>query len=204
LLPVVIRTLRLAGLAAVASVATLVSSGSAQAGVLNNLVRVDSCDGATLTQPFTPWLDFDYYKLAPGGDGSLTGWSMSGGAQQVSGGEPWNVSGSAVNSLSVPAGGAAVSPATCVDAAYPTFRFFDVSGTPGSSAAVSVVFNGVTIPVGVVAPGTHWSPTLPMTTLSAIPGLLDGGSADIQLQFTGLSGNVTVDDVFVDPIRHGG
>lgn len=195
----IIRTLRLAGLAAVASVATLVSSGSAQASLLGNLVRVDSCDGASLSQPFTPWLDYSYYKLAPGGDGSLTGWSMSGGAQQVPGGEPWNVSGSAGSSLSVPAGGAAVSPATCVDAAYPTLRFFDVTGTPGSSAAVSVVFNGLTIPVGLITPGTHWSPTLPMTTLSAIPGLLDGGAADIQLQFTGLTGSVQVDDVYIDP-----
>jgi hypothetical protein len=194
---------RLAGLAAVASVATLVSSGSAQAGLLSNLVRIDSCDGATLTQPFAPWLDRDYYKLAPGGDGSLTGWSLSGGAQQVSGGEPWNVSGSAYNSLSVPAGGTAVSPTTCVDAAYPTFRFFDVTGTPGSSAAVSVVFNGLTIPVGVVTAGARWSPTLPMTTLSAIPGLMNGGSANIQLQFTGLTGSVQVDDIYVDPWRGG-
>ena len=194
------RTLRLAGLAAVASVATLVSSGSAQASLLSNFVRIDSCDGATLTQPFAPWLDRDFYKLAPGGDGSLAGWSLSRGAQQVSGGEPWNVSGSAYNSLSVPAAGSAVSPTTCVDAAYPTFRFF-VTGTPGSSAAVSVLFNGLTIPVGVVGPGTNWSPTLPMTTLSAIPGLVDGGSADIQLQFTGLTGSVQVDDVYVDPMR---
>jgi hypothetical protein len=200
---VVIRALRLAGLAAVASVATLISSGSAQAGLLSNLVKVDSCDGATLTQPFAPWLDYSYYKLAPGGDGSLTGWSLSGGAQQVSGGEPWNVSGNAYNSLSVPAGGTAVSPTTCVDAAYPTFRLFDVTGTPGSSAAVSVLFNGMTIPVGVVTPGMHWSPALPMTTLSAIPGLLNGGSANIQLQFTGLTGSVQVDDVYVDP-WHGG
>jgi hypothetical protein len=59
LLPVVFRMSRLAGLAAVASVATLVSSGSAQAGLLSNLVRIDSCDGATLTQPFAPWLDRD-------------------------------------------------------------------------------------------------------------------------------------------------
>lgn len=192
---------RLAGLAAVASIATLVSSGSAQANLLSNVVRIDSCDGATLTQPFTPWLDYDYYKLAPGGDGSLTGWSLSGGAQQVSGGEPWNVSGTADNSLSVPAGGTAVSPTTCVDAAYPTFRLFDVTGTSGSSAAVSVLFNGATIPVGVITPGTQWSPTLPMTTMSAIPGLVDGGSANIQLQFTGLTGSIQVDDVYVDPFR---
>ena len=195
-----IRSLRLVGLAVVTSAAALVASTSAQASLLNHLVKVDPCDSATLSQPFTPWLDFDYYKLAPGGDGSLTGWSLGGGAQQVSGGEPWNVSGSATNSLSLPAGGNAISPQTCVDAAYPTFRLF-VGGTPGSTAAVSVVYNGVSIPVGVVTAGLNWSPTLPMTTASALWGALDGGSANIQLQFTGLTGSVQVDDVEVDPFR---
>jgi hypothetical protein len=197
---VLIRTLRLGGLAALASVAALISSGSAQA----SLIRLGSCDGAALSQPFAPWMDFDYYKLAPGGDGSLTGWSLAGGAQQVSGGEPWNVSGSASNSLSVPATGTATSPTTCVNAAYPTLRFFTVAGTPGSAAAVSVLYNGASVPVGVITPGTSWSPTLPMTTGSALWGALGGGSANIQLQFTGLRGDVVVDDVYVDPWGRGG
>src|SRR5947209_2556766 len=159
-LPVVIRSLRLAGLAMVASACALIASASAQA----SLLRLGSCDNSTISQPFVPWLDADYYKLAPGGDGSLTGWSLTGGAQQVAGGEPWNVSGSAYNSLSLPAGGSATSPVTCVDAAYPTFRFFSVTGTRGSSASVSVIYDGTTIPVGTVTPGTAWAPTAPMTT----------------------------------------
>jgi hypothetical protein len=84
---VVIRTLRLAGLAAVASVATVLASGTAQAGLLSNLVRIDSCDGATLTQPFTPWLDYAYYKLAlaaidrsPGGHSQAVRSSSSAGS----------------------------------------------------------------------------------------------------------------------------
>jgi hypothetical protein len=185
------------GLSALASIAGLVASGSAQA----NLVKLDACDGSTLSQPFAPWLDNDYYKLAPGGDGSLTGWSLTGGAQQVSGGEPWNVSGTAFNSLSLPAGGTATSPLTCVDAAYPTFRFFSIRGSAGSSASVSVVYNGASIPVGVVTPGMAWSPTVPMTTQSAIWGALNGGSANIQLQFSGMGGSIEVDDVYVDPFR---
>lgn len=193
------RPLRLVCLAASACITALIASTSAQAIPL----KLTSCDGATLSQPFAPWLDPNYYKLAPGGDGSLTGWSLAGGAQQVSGGEPWNVSGSAYNSLSLPAGASATSPITCVNAAYPTFRFFTVTGTPGSSAAVSVLFDGATVPVGDVTPGTAWSPTLPMTTMSAIWGAMGGGSANIQLQFTGLTGNVEVDDIYVDPWHSG-
>jgi hypothetical protein len=198
---VVFRSLRLLGLATIASVGALIASTSAQASLVNNLVSLDPCDNSTLAQPFSPWLDFDYYKLAPGGDGSLTGWSLAGGAQQVSGGEPWNVSGGPDSSLSLPADATAVSPETCVDAAYPTFRFFSVSGAPGSSAAVSAIYNGVRIKVGVVTPGTSWSPTLQMTTASPLWGILNGGSANIQLQFTGLAGSVQVDDVEVDPFR---
>jgi hypothetical protein len=38
-----------------------------------------------------------------------------------------------------------------------------------------------------------------MTTLSAIPGLMNGGTANVSLQFTGVTGSVEIDDVFVDP-----
>jgi hypothetical protein len=194
-----VRSLRLAGLATLISTAALVGGAPAHA----NLLNLTTCDNSTLSQPFLQWGDSDYYKLAPGGDGSLTGWSLHGGAQQVAGGEPWNVSGSAYNSLSLPAGGVATSPQTCVNAAYPSFRFFSVAGTPGSSAMVSVVYYGVSIPVGIVTPDTSWAPTVPMSTLSAIPGLLNGGNANVRLQFTGMTGSVQIDDVFVDPWGRG-
>ena len=130
-----IRSLRVVGLTTLVSSIALISGAPAHASLLN----LNSCDNASLSQPFLPWADPDFYKPAPGGDGSLTGWSLHVGAAQVSGGEPWNVSGSAYSSLSLSAGGVASSPQTCVNAAYPTFRFFAVAGTPGSSAAVSVI-----------------------------------------------------------------
>jgi hypothetical protein len=190
-----IRSLRVIGTGMVVSSIGLIGGAPAHA----SLVDLSACNNSTLSQPFLPWLDPSSYELAPGGDGSLSGWSLQGGAQQVAGGEPWNVSGSADNSLSLPAGAVATSPQTCVDAAYPTVRFFTATGTPGSSASVSVVYGGNSIPVGVVTPGTSWSPAAPMTTLSAIPGLLNGGSANVQLQFAGLAGRIAIDDVYVDP-----
>ena len=61
------------------------------------------------------------------------------------------------------AGAQAQSPATCVDAAYPTFRFFARTDTPGATIAVSAVYPGllgtVTVPVGVVALNPTWTPT---------------------------------------------
>jgi hypothetical protein len=58
------------------------------------------------------------------------------------------------------------------------------------------------IPVGIVAVSGSWKPTLPMTTLSAVPGALNGGTAQVALRFAALTGASQVDDVFVDPRMH--
>jgi hypothetical protein len=174
-----------------------------------SFVDLSQCDNSSLSQPFAPWVDANYYKLAPGADfeGGLAGWSLNGGASQASGSESYGVTGSVgSSSLSIPAGGSATSPQTCVNAAYPTFRLFTRTDNPGSTVAVSVVYSApllgtVTIPVGVVTPGTSWQPTLPMVTGSAIPGLVNGGTANISLRFTAATGTVQVDDVYVDPYR---
>jgi hypothetical protein len=167
-----------------------------------SLIDLGKCDNSALSQPFTPWGDTASYKLAPGGDfeGTLGGWSLRGGAQQVAGSESFDVTGNPdSSSLSLPAGAVATSPQTCVTAAYPDFRFFTRTDTPGSTLAVSVVYGGLTIPVGVVTPTTDWQPTVPMATLSAIPGLLNGGVANVSLRFTAVLGEVQVDDAYVDP-----
>ena len=173
-----------------------------------DVVSVSACDGATLTQPFTPWADFDYYKLAPGGDfeGSSSSWSLSGGAQQVSGSESYGVTGSVgSSSLALPVGAAAQSPSTCVNAAYPSFRFF-VRSSDGAAVSVQAIYqdvNGATVsvPVGTVLAGTSWAPTPPMLTGSAIPGALNGGTANVSLRFTASGGTAQIDDVEVDPFR---
>ncbi len=171
-----------------------------------DIVSLDPCDSATLTQPFVPWADASSYKLAPGGDfeNGLAGWTLSGGADQGSGSEPYGVTGSVgAASLSLPVGASATSPATCVDAAYPTFRFFDRSDTPGASVAVSVIYatssGTVTIPVGTAATDTSWQPSELMVTGSAVPGALNGGTANVQLRFTAVDGGVHVDDAYIDP-----
>ncbi len=173
------------------------------------LVSVNACDNSALSQPFTPWADSDYYKLAPGGDfeGALSGWTLSGGAGQGAGSESYGVTGSVgSSSLSLPAGANAVSPETCVNAAYPTFRFFVRSNTPGTLVTESVIYDSVTgpvaIPVGTVAATGDWLPTPPMLTGSAIAGALNGGAANVRLQFTASGGSAQVDDVEVDPYRH--
>jgi hypothetical protein len=159
---------------------------------------LDGCGSPSLSQPFAPWGDYSSYELAPGGDFESSGyWTLSGGAAIVPGSEPYAATGTLGQySLSLPAGASAESQSTCVNAAYPTLRMF-VGGT--GSVSVSVVYDGTVIPTGVAIAAGSWVPSAPMLTQSAIPGLLGGGSAQMSLLLTGISGSPQVDDVFIDP-----
>ncbi len=180
-----------AALAVTAAVVLPVASAQA------DLINLDACSLAPLSQPFAPWLDSASYELAPGGDFESPSWTLSGRAALVPGSEPFAATGTlGTQSLSLPAGASAESPATCVDAAYPTIRFF-TSGV--GLVAVSVVYNGVTLPAGVATATGGWSPSLQALTLSAIAALTSDGSAQVSIRLTTLLGDVRVDDVFVDP-----
>jgi hypothetical protein len=195
-------------LAATAALTLLPAAGASAA-----LIDTSDCDGAALSQPFAPWGDQAMYKLAPGGDfeGSLTGWTLAGGAKKVAGSEPFDATGAAGGSaVSIPAGGSVTSAATCVNAAYPSFRFFYKSsgGLLGLLPALKVdlvyrdnLLGLVAVPAGVVLPSGKWQPSLPMLTLSAVAGLVSNGEAPLSVRFTSIAGTWTVDDVFVDPFQ---
>lgn len=164
-----------------------------------SLVSTRTCNSSGLSQPFAPWGDVSSYELAPGGDFESSAWTLSGGAERVS--EPFTVSGLGGSfSLSLPAGGFAESPSTCVNAAYPTIRFF-IAGT--GTLAVQVVYGQTTIASGVAVAAGGWLPTPMMLTSSAVLGALAGGTAQVSLLLTAVSGNPQVDDVFIDPWNRG-
>lgn len=162
-----------------------------------DLINLSACNLSPLTQPFAPWLDSSWYELSPGGDFETSSWQLTGGAQLVPGSERFVATGTeGERSLSLPAGASAQSPATCVDAAYPTIRMF-TSGT--GLVAVSVVYGDVTIPAGVAVSVGGWQASLPALTDSALVAATEDGSAQVSIKLTTLLGNVRVDDVFVDP-----
>ncbi len=171
------------------------------------LVSTGACSEAALSQPFARWGDQSTYELAPGGDfeGSLSGWTLGGGAARVAGSEPFGATGSVgASALSLPAGASAQSPYVCVNASYPTFRFFaHNTGLLLSTVLVQVVYKTalgtVALPLGTVALSGQWQPTLPMLTGSVVAGLITGGTAQAALRFTALTGSSRIDDVFVDP-----
>ncbi|HEY4829250.1 MAG TPA: hypothetical protein VIH85_20940 [Solirubrobacteraceae bacterium] len=188
---------RLGGLATLVAVGAAAAIAMPVSAAQADIINLDACSIASLSQPFAPWLDPSSYELAPGGDFESAAWSLNGGAQRVPGSEPFAGTGTLGSwSLSLPAGASAQSPATCVDAAYPTIRFF-TSGT--GLVAVSVVYRNITIPAGVALATGDWAPSLVALTDSALVAAASDGSAQVSIQLTGILGDVRVDDVFVDP-----
>jgi hypothetical protein len=164
-----------------------------------SLVSTSTCNSSQISQPFAPWGDHFSYELAPGGDFESSAWTLSGGAERVR--EPFAVTGLRGSvSLSLTARGVAESPPVCVNAAYPTIRFF-IAGT--GIAAVQVVYGHLTIASGLAIAAPAWRPTLVMLTGSAVTGALAGGTAQVSLRLTGVTGDPQVDDVFIDPWNRG-
>jgi hypothetical protein len=161
-------------------------------------INLGACNSSALSHPFARWGDPAPYELAPGGDfENSSGWALSGGAHLVPGSEPYAVTGSlGSSSLDLPAGSSAQSPTTCVDAAYPSVRFF-IAGT--GLVAVSLVVGNIEIPAGVAIATSWWQPTPVMLTTSAVVAALSGGVAQVSLQIRALAGNPRVDDVYIDP-----
>ena len=190
---------RLLPLAAVFGTLAIVSlpAASAQAAVIAN----SACNSAALTEPFLSWGDTNSYELVPGGnfEGSLSGWTLSGGAHTAPASAPVGPS-----SLSLPAGASVQTPLICVNAAYPTFRFFGRNDGLLSTVLVSVVYRlplgvEVDVPVGTMALSGNWAPSVPMLTGSFATGVLSGGTTEVALRFTALTGGSQIDDVYLDP-----
>jgi hypothetical protein len=191
------RRVRSLSCTVIAAVAALAAAPGASADV----VTLSACNNNALGQVFSRWTDPANYELAPGGTFGDSSWTLSGGAALVPGGEPFAVSGSlSSNSLSLPAGGSAQSPSTCVDAAYPDIRFF-VAGS--GVVQVSVIYGNTVIPAGTAAATGSWAPTPIMVTGSAIAGAANGGTAQVSIELTGLSGDPQVSDVYIDPWKGG-
>ena len=174
-----------------------IAAFGATAGAQADVVDTSLCNGGSLSQPFVPWGDTASYQLVPGGDFESSSWTLAGGAQIVSDSEPFAATGSlGSGALSLPPGATATSPTLCLNAAYPYLRMF--TGGFGN-VSVSIISGGQSIPLGSMHSGGSWTPSKLINTNGAVNGLLSGGTANVAIQLTGLSGSPEVDDVFIDP-----
>jgi hypothetical protein len=191
----------------VAAVAALPASASA--GVL--VPSAGSCDAQTLSQPFARFLDPAQYTLVPGGafESAGPGWQLSGGASVAGGNESYRVHGAGdTQALHLPAGASAVSPAMCVGIGNPTLRLFARRTSGGllslSTLRVDVLFRDnlgllSSLPIGLVAGGSSWSPTLPMLVVANLLPLLPGEETPVAFRLTAQGASWEADDVYVDP-----
>jgi hypothetical protein len=168
----------------------------------------------TLTHPFSPWLDPASYALVSSGDfeSGAAGWALSGGASVVSGNESFFVNGSGdQHSLSLSAGGSATSPEMCIGLLSPTTRFFVRNvGSPLGLLRVDLSYTSLlrqklTVPIGFVAAGHDWQPTLPVLLLAnlTVPPLASNGTAHVNFSFVpiGPGAAFQIDDDYVDPYQ---
>jgi len=195
-------------LVGLALVAASITASTATAG--NFTDSAQTCSSQMLEQPFRRWLDPAKYFLAPGGsfEDGAPGWQLN-GASVVDGNEPFAVrSAKDDSSLSIPNGASATTPAMCVTLAHPDLRFFarnkgSLIGLLRVDVLVDTPLGVVTLPIGVVAGGQAWTPTLPTPFLANALALLGkNGETAVAFRFTSmLGGSFQIDDVYVDPYR---
>jgi hypothetical protein len=149
----------------------------------------------------------NYFPLPDGSfDDGAAGWTLTGGASVVSGGEPYNASGSSnPQSLNIPPGGSAISPPICVTSAFPSWRFFAQSNG-GSSLQASVLWTNPWGMSGTLPEPTLWGSNFnswAATSPLALGSLLAPGVVMTnRFRFTvpaSAGGSWQIDDVYVDP-----
>jgi hypothetical protein len=163
-----------------------------------------------LSNPFTQWSDSADYALAPGGDfeSGADDWTLTKNASLTAGNQPYKLADtSGSNSLELPAGAVATSPAMCIDATYPYFRLFARKlGSGKAGLKVKVVFldekqNEKGKDSGEVKiDSTDWTLTDSLKIDVAFDPNFGGGAAPVRFQFIAPKDNTwRIDDLYVDP-----
>ncbi len=198
--------------AIIATIASTAFASTANAALLT--ASAESCEDGPITQPFRQFGDSANYKLLPGGsfEAGTAAWQLSGGAKIVSGNESYKVGGAAHSqSLSLPNGGAAVSPFTCVGLGEPTLRLFAKRNTAllGLLSTLNVQIQvktslGLSLWLPVLPGdlgGSSWHQTAQMPLIANILPLSTSDKTPVRFRFSPLLGSWQIDDVYVDPLR---
>jgi hypothetical protein len=185
-----------------------IAAPAASAGLL--VTTAESCDTQHFSQPFSRWGDYSNYTPVPGGsfESGAKPWTLTGGAKVVSGNESYHVnSPTDSRALSLPAGSTATSPSMCVGLGEPTIRWFaknsSLLGLTGSMAVTVLTETSLGVvtetPVGAGLLSSSWNPSLPGVVVTNLLPLLPGDKTAVAFRFRPITGNWTVDDVYVDP-----
>lgn len=199
-----------ATLVAISSLTTavLTAPGVAQAGLLS--ILPGSCGSQVESQPFARWGDNSSYALVTGGtfEPGSAPWALV-GAHVQAGNESYYVNASTDrNSLSLPSGSSASSPAVCTSIYDPTLRLFlSNSGSASSRLKVEALYPGLlggvqVAKLGELSGAAAWQPSPVMgLTITNLLATLSLQRTAIAYRFTpvGTGGQWRIDDVYVDP-----
>jgi hypothetical protein len=173
-----------------------------------------TCDYPAPRRVFAPWHDRKSYVLTENGglEQGDAGWTLADGAAAVEGNEPFLVNDAADHqSLSLPAGSSATSPATCFASQNSAFRLVArTSGDRSSRLRVEVLYtkgNGhhASRVAGRLRGRDEWRPT---KRLSLAIGRAKGHgrltTGTVAFRFTPIgAGDWQIDDLHLDPrARH--
>jgi len=187
------------------------SSAAAVAAALGPVASADAAtapcnDDAALSQVFAPWGDTDWYYLAPDGsvEGGGIGWRLSGGAAVVPETDPFGLAGDGdLRSLSLPSGASARSAPFCIRRDARTVRWVQRGARTGTLLIeVEHLDENATSPgrtLDVVRGHGDWRPSPEVNIPMIGTGARDEGFAIVALKFTALTGDWSIDDLFVDP-----
>jgi hypothetical protein len=202
---------RLLPLGLIASAASMLAATPAHAGLL--IGSATNCGPQPDSQTFLPWADVAQYTPVSGGsfEAGAPSWSLSGGAQEVTGNETYYAGSSTDSqSLGLPAGSSATSPTTCVGIQNPDLRLFARNtGDPTSTLTVNVNYidvfgNPASAAIGQLSATGAWTPTVQDPLLVNMLALLPGNETPVSFTFTPQGqGNWQIDDVYVDPFNRG-
>jgi hypothetical protein len=176
-------------------------------GGTQSAVAAAGCPGA-LTTPFSGFGDTNQYMLAPGGsfEGSLSGWTLSGGSKITTGNESFQVTAKKdSHALTIPAGGSATTPPICLTVTSPLIRFFASGGNGSSPLNVEVLgstfLGSYQLKLAQLAASPSWAPTPQVYLFSNLAALASSsGTVNVQLRFSN-PGTTSwqIDDVYIDP-----
>lgn len=170
------------------------------------------CSSRAQAQVFSPWGDrASYFPIPNGGfENGSADWSLTGGAQVVSGNEIYHVGGVAdSHSLQLPPNASAESRTICVAVGEEVVRLFaNNPHVPGAVLHVDATVRNPTsgalgyaaFDVSGDAPSAAWVPTMQLK----IPRKFSGdGFEELTLRFTlrGTPAIWGIDDVYVDPFK---
>jgi hypothetical protein len=158
---------------------------------------------------FAAWGDPAIYALAPEGDlSSIADWTLDKRARVVTEADPFS---GAAQSLELPKGAEAGTPAMCVNLDHPTMRFFvrDSGGNGKSNLKVDMLYEDFDghvkhMTVAKLRVGSEWQPSLILPIYMNMPALASpSGLTAVALQFKaeGLQKDevLSISSVYVDP-----